>query len=35
MRLPLDDNATVKAIVADSQVLHADIEVVALAREID
>jgi hypothetical protein len=35
MRLPLDDNATVKAIVADSQVLHADVEVVALAREIE
>ena len=35
MRLPLDDNATVKAIVADRQVLHADIEVVALAREIE
>ncbi len=35
MRLPLDDNATVKAIIADSQVVHADIEVVALAREIE
>ena len=35
MRLPFDDDATVKAIVADSQVLHADIEIVALAREIE
>ena len=35
MGLPLDDNATVKAIVADGQVLHADVEVVALAREIE
>src|SRR5260370_32293092 len=35
MRLPLDDNATVKAIIADSQVLYADVEVVALAREIE
>lgn len=34
MRLPLDDNATVKAIVADGQVLHVDVEVAALAREI-
>ena len=35
MRLPLDDNVTVKAIIADGQVLHADVEVVALAREIE
>jgi hypothetical protein len=35
MRLPLDDNAAVKAIIADGQVLHPDIEVVALAREIE
>ncbi len=35
MRLALDNNATVKAIIADGQVLHADIEVVALAREIE
>ena len=34
MRLPLDDNATVKAIITDGQVLHANVEVVALAREI-
>ena len=33
MRLPLDDNATVEAVIADSQLLHAHIEVVALARE--
>lgn len=35
MRLPFDDNATVKTIIADGQVLHADVEVVALAREIE
>ena len=35
MRLPLDDHVTVKTIVADGQVLHADVEVVALAREIE
>jgi len=35
IRLPLDDNATVKAIIADGQVLHADVELVALAHEID
>jgi hypothetical protein len=35
MRLPFDDYAMVKAVVADSQVLHADLEIVALAREIE
>ena len=35
VRLALDDNRTVETIVADGQVLHANIEVVALAREID
>jgi hypothetical protein len=35
MRLPFDDNATVNTIVADRQVLHADVEVVALAREFE
>jgi hypothetical protein len=35
VRVPLDDNATVKAIIADRQVLHANIEVVALAHEIE
>ena len=34
MRLPFDDNATVNTI-ADCQVLHADVEVVALAREFE
>jgi hypothetical protein len=35
MRLPFDDNATVDTIIADRQVLHADVEVVALAREFE
>lgn len=35
MRLPFDDNATVKTIVSDGQVFHADVEVVALTREIE
>ena len=35
MRLPLDDNATVKAIITDGQMLDADVEIVALAREIE
>src|SRR5438874_2554981 len=35
MRLPLDDDATFKAIITDVQVLHADVEVVALARQIE
>jgi hypothetical protein len=33
MRLAFDDNATVNAIIADGQVFHADVEVVALSRE--
>lgn len=35
MRLPFDDNATVNTIIADRQVLHTDVEVVALAREFE
>jgi hypothetical protein len=35
MGLPLDDNATIKAIIADGQVLYTDVEVVGLAREIE
>jgi hypothetical protein len=35
VRLPLNDNATVKAVIADGQVLYPDVEIVALAREIE
>src|ERR1700682_44627 len=35
MRLPLDHNATVKAIIADGQVLYTDVEVNAPAREVE
>jgi hypothetical protein len=35
IRLPLDNDAAVEAVVADGQAFHTDVEVVASASETD